>query len=267
MTTPTETLPAPPGLARDPLSEIWGDLSEADRAGLLADIRAHGVRQPALVNLDKGSVVDGWHRYQVAALAGIDCPAIDVSAWPAEDVEAAVQSANRHRRHSSRKELLEAMARQRLTGEAVPAQTVEQEAAFAGVTKRRYQQVLQATREDLGLAPPNSGGRPRAEADEDGADEDGAAALDLDRMLELQADTIEAQARAADELAGQGRAVLIQQLAECRQLWPGGIAAAARLEAALKAMGADPPAPPRDSLSALAQRDRRAAVLRFCARG
>ena len=86
-------------------------------------------------------------------------------------------------------------------------------------------------------------------------------------MLELQADTIEAQARAADELAGQGRAVLIQQLAECRQLWPGGIAAAARLEAALKAMGADPPAPPRDSLSALAQRDRRAAVLRFCARG
>ena len=94
------------------------------------------------------------------------------------------------------------------------------------------------------LAPPNSGGRPRAEAGEDGA-----GALDLERMLKLQADTIEAQARA----------VLIQQLAECRQLWPGGAAAAARLEAAIKAMGADPPA--------LAQRDRRAAVLRFCARG
>ena len=155
------------------------------------------------------------------------------------------------------------MARQRLTGEAAPAQTVEQEAAFAGVTKRRYQQVLQATREDLGLAPPNSGGRPRAEA----AAEDGDAGLDLDRMLELQADTIEAQARAADELAGQVRAAAVLQLMECRQLWPGGVAAAARLEAALKALGADPPAPPRDSLHALAQRDRRAAVLRFCARG
>ena len=259
---PLETFPAPPGLARDPLSEIWGDLSEADRAGLLADIRAHGVRQPALVNLDKGSVVDGWHRYQVAALAGVECPAIDVSGWPAEEVEAAVQSANRHRRHSSRKELLEAMARQRLTGAAAPAQTVEQEAAFAGVTKRRYQQVLQATREDMGLAPPNSGGRPRAEA---AAAEDGD--LDLDRMLELQTDTIEAQARAADEMAGQGRTALLLQLMECRQLWPGGVAAAARLEAAIKALGADPPAPPRDSLSALAQRDRRAAVLRFCARG
>ena len=260
---PLDTFPAPPGLARDPLSEIWGNLSEADRAGLLADIRAHGVRQPALVNLDKGSVVDGWHRYQVAALAGVDCPAIDVSAWPAEEVEAAVQSANRHRRHSSRKELLEAMARQRLTGEAAPPQTVEQEAVFAGVTKRRYQQVLQATREEMGLAPPNSGGRPRVEAAAE--DEDGG--LDLDRMLELQADTIEAQARAADELVGQGRAALLLELMECRQLWPGGAAAAAHLEAAIKLLGADPPAPPRESLHALAQRDRRAAVLRFCARG
>ena len=112
------------------------------------------------------------------------------------------------------------------------------------------------------LAPPNSGGRPRAEAGEDGA-----GALDLERMLKLQADTIEAQARAADELAGQGRAALLLQLMECRQLWPGGVPAAARLEAAIKAMGADPPAPSRDSLHALAQRDRRAAVLRFCARG
>ena len=45
------------------------------------------------------------------------------------------------------------MARQRLRGESAPPQTVEQEARFAGVTKRRYQQVLQATREELGLAP------------------------------------------------------------------------------------------------------------------
>ena len=179
MTSPIETIPAPPGLARDPLSEIWGDLSDADSAGLLADVRAHGVRQPILVDLDKGAVVDGWHRYRMAAQAGRECPAIDVASWPAAEVEAAVQSSNRHRRHSSRKELLGAMARQRLRGEAAPSQTVEQEARFAGVTKRRYQQVLQATREDLGLAPPNSGGRPPAAA--------------------------------------------VQQLAECRRLWPGGL--------------------------------------------
>ena len=223
MTSPIKTIPAPPGLARDPLSEIWGDLSDADGAGLLADVRAHGVRQPILVDLDKGAVVDGWHRYRMAALAGGECPAIDVSGWPAAEVEAAVQSSNRHRRHSSRKELLGAMARQRLRGEAAPPQTVEQEARFAGVTKRRYQQVLQATREDLGLAPPNSGRRPRAAA--------------------------------------------IQRLVECRQLWPGGVDAAARLEAAVKALGGELPAPARESLYALGQRDRRAAVLRFCARG
>ena len=84
------------------------------------------------------------------------------------------------------------MARQRLTGESAPSQTVEQEARFAGVTKRRYQQVLQATREDLGLAPPNSGGRTPAAAVQGDAE-----ALDLERMLELQADTIEALVRAA----------------------------------------------------------------------
>ena len=96
------------------------------------------------------------------------------------------------RRHSSRKELLGAIARQRLTGEAAPSQTVGQEARFAGVTKRRYQQVLQAIREELGLAPPNSGGRPPAAAVQGDAE-----ALDLERMLELQADTIEALVRAA----------------------------------------------------------------------
>ena len=84
------------------------------------------------------------------------------------------------------------MARQRLTGESAPSQTVEQEARFTGVTKRRYQQVLQATREELGLAPPNSGGRPPAAAGQEDAE-----ALDLERMLELQAETIEALVRAA----------------------------------------------------------------------
>ena len=196
MTPGVDSFAAPPGLARDPLSEIWGDLSDADSAGLLADVRAHGVRQPILVDLDKGTVVDGWHRYRMAALAGRECPAIDVASWPAAEVEAAVQSSNRHRRHSSRRELLGAMARQRLRGEAAPPQTVEQEARFAGVTKRRYQQVLQATREELGLAPPNSGGRPPAAAVQGDAE-----ALDLERMLELQAETIEAQQRAAAGLA------------------------------------------------------------------
>ena len=262
MTPLIETILAPPGLARDPLSEVWGDLSDADSAGLLADVRAHGVRQPILVDLDKGAVVDGWHRYRMAAQAGRECPAIDVAGWSAAEVEAAVQSSNRHRRHSSRKELLGAMARQRLRGEAAPPQTVEQEALFAGVTKRRYQQVLQATREDLGLAPPNRGGRPPSAAVQEDAE-----ALDLDRMLELQADTIEAQQRAAAGLAAQVMAAAVQQLAECRQLWPGGVDTAARLEAVIKALGGTPPAPPRDSLYALGQRDRRAAVLRFCGRG
>ena len=79
-------------------------------------------------------------------------------------------------------------------------------------------------------------------------------------MLELRADTIEAQQRAAAGLAAQVMAAAVQQLAECRQLWPGGVDTAARLEAAIQALGGTPPAPARDSLYALGQRDRRAAV-------
>ena len=133
-----------------------------------------GQRQRFAATIDRIGVKDGW-RSAITVLL--------------KDVELADTG---DRRHSSRKELLGAMARQRLTGEAAPSQTVEQEARFAGVTKRRYQQVLQATREDLGLAPPNSGGRPPAAAVQEDAE-----ALDLERMLELQADTIEALVRAA----------------------------------------------------------------------
>lgn len=252
---------APPGLARDYLSEVWGDLDVADRAGLLADIRAHGVRQPALVHMDKGTVVDGWHRYDLANQAGVVCPAIDVSTWPVEEIEAAVQSANRHRRHSPRTELLRAMARHRLTG-AAPELTVEQEAHYAGVGKRRYQQVLQEVREELGQAPPNSGGKKSAAAAAlgNGVHVD----VDLERMLELQGERVDGQRRTAEALANQVLELAHRQLAQCQQFWPGGEAAAARLEAAITALGGTAPAPARDSLAALAQRDRRAAVLRFC---
>ena len=106
------------------------------------------------------------------------------------------------------------------------------------------------------------GGRPPAAAVQEDAE-----ALDLDRMLELRADTIEAHQRAAAGLAAQVMAAAVQQLAECRQLWPGGDDTAARLEAAIQALGGTPPAPPRDCLYALGQRDRRAAVLRFCGPG
>ena len=62
------------------------------------------------------------------------------------------------------------------------------------------------------------GGRPPAAAVQEDAE-----GLDLDRMLELRADTIEAQQRAAAGLAAQVMAAAVQQLAECRQLWPGGL--------------------------------------------
>ena len=45
------------------------------------------------------------------------------------------------------------------------------------------------------------------------------------------------------EQGGRPPAAAVQQLAECRQLWPGGVDTAARLEAAIQALGGDAAGP------------------------
>ena len=56
-------------LQRHPLSALWGDMPHDEFEALVADVRAHGVRQP--IALFRGRVIDGWHRLQAAIRAGL----------------------------------------------------------------------------------------------------------------------------------------------------------------------------------------------------
>jgi hypothetical protein len=61
---------------------------------LVADIRAHGLRQPVVVF--EGKIIDGWHRYRACFAAGVE-PHFEALATA--DPVAFVLSANMHRRH------------------------------------------------------------------------------------------------------------------------------------------------------------------------
>ena len=54
------------------MSELWGDMTAEEFAGLVEDVRAHGVRVP-VTKLD-GQVLEGWHRYLATLEVGVTCP-------------------------------------------------------------------------------------------------------------------------------------------------------------------------------------------------
>jgi hypothetical protein len=81
-----------------PAAEIFPVMSEAAFAALVADIVAHGQREPIL--LFDGQVIDGRHRLRACAQIGIEPLVREVSADEG-DPFALVVSLNLHRRHLS----------------------------------------------------------------------------------------------------------------------------------------------------------------------
>jgi N6-adenosine-specific RNA methylase IME4 len=79
-----------------PLANIFPLMEGEDFAGLVADIRDHGVREPVVL-LD-GAILDGRNRYRASLEAGVDCPMRD---YAGNDPAAFVISTNLKRRHLS----------------------------------------------------------------------------------------------------------------------------------------------------------------------
>lgn len=80
---------------------MFPTLGERDMKELTADIKRNGVRVPIQLAAD-GTILDGYHRYLAAVMAGIDPPVVE---WSGDDddseyIKFAV-SANLHRRHLS----------------------------------------------------------------------------------------------------------------------------------------------------------------------
>lgn len=77
-----------------PLSQIFPLIEGAEFDDLVADIRAHGVREP--IWLYDGQIIDGRNRYRASAVAGADCP---MREYLGDDPAAFVVSLNLKRRH------------------------------------------------------------------------------------------------------------------------------------------------------------------------
>lgn len=80
-----------------PAADIFPPMAEREFTELVADIRAHGLREPVVLHKD-GRIIDGRHRARACAQLGIQ-PATQTFNGDDADVVAFVLSLNLHRRH------------------------------------------------------------------------------------------------------------------------------------------------------------------------
>jgi hypothetical protein len=84
-----------PALQFHPLADLFPLIDGAEFDELVADVRAHGVRE-AVVLLDL--ILDGRNRYRAAHAAGVNCP---TGIYDGDDPVGFVVSLNLRRRHLS----------------------------------------------------------------------------------------------------------------------------------------------------------------------
>ena len=118
-------------LTTHPVANLFPDMSEADFAALVEDIRQHGVRLPVLVYA--GQILDGRHRYRACQKLGIPCPTIT---WNGRDPWLEAQSRNLVRRHLSREQVC---AIRKLATEQFPELAASVEDAKARARQRKAQ--------------------------------------------------------------------------------------------------------------------------------
>jgi N6-adenosine-specific RNA methylase IME4 len=85
-----------PDLTFSPLANIFPLMEGQEFEDLVADIRAHGVREPVVIF--RGQILDGRNRYRACVAAGFDC---QTTPYTGDDPLAYVISLNLKRRHLS----------------------------------------------------------------------------------------------------------------------------------------------------------------------
>ena len=118
-----------------PAAEIFPAMDEAAFAALVADIAAHGQREPILI-LD-GRVIDGRHRQRACRQLGIE-PLVRQLSADDGDPFALVVSLNLHRRHLSESQRAMVAARLASLGRGRPSAS----RPLAGLTQPHAAQLL-----------------------------------------------------------------------------------------------------------------------------
>lgn len=128
-----------------PLASAMPDMTPAEYAVLLDDIRRSGLREPIV--LFEGAILDGRNRYNACGDAGIS-PTVSNFAGTMEEAEAFVYSLNIARRHMTTAQRKAFIKR---TIEVNPTEKDNEIAARTGVPKTTVQRM----REDLELKTAN----------------------------------------------------------------------------------------------------------------
>lgn len=81
-------------LAFHPIANVFPLISGQEFDELVADVREHGVREPAV--LYEGAILDGRNRWRASLEANVDCPTVE---YRGDDPVAFVVSLNLRRRH------------------------------------------------------------------------------------------------------------------------------------------------------------------------
>ncbi len=89
---------------RHPLSALWPDMPEDEKAALREDIKENGLRNPIVIHEKK--VLDGWHRYGAALAVGAE---IKTAKYKGDDPAGFVIAMNARRRHLSKKAVAKAV--------------------------------------------------------------------------------------------------------------------------------------------------------------
>jgi hypothetical protein len=89
------------GLQQHPLSAAFPAMTNEERIELRGSIQSQGVLNP--ITIYDGMVLDGWNRYSLAAVLGMECPATELK--PDIDPKAFVIAQNSSRRHVTKAQL------------------------------------------------------------------------------------------------------------------------------------------------------------------
>ena len=94
---------------RHPLSEVWGNMPDDEFAQLVESVDADGFADPRIIIYEE-QVLDGWHRYR-AARRLVMLGELDFEAYLGDDPVSFVISRNAHRRHLTKAQIAQIIAK------------------------------------------------------------------------------------------------------------------------------------------------------------